>query len=201
LTREEEGGRGGGEDVVGIEEYRQSKKGKSRKVDELKAKYAAASSKKGGGRGFEDEEIPSDDDDDGGMKEGLQFYEEIKKKSVGRKKKKNEKKELKQENNNNNNQKFKHKKRMRGVLLSPHDPGLMEAEGKRGATKKMLDNRGLTRHRPKEQRNPRVRQRQKYDKALKKRRTQVSEFTEKRSMGYGGEATGLKKHLIKSVAL
>ena len=59
---------------------------------------------------------------------------------------------------------------------------------------------GLTPHRKKEQRNPRVKHRKKFDKALKKRRSQVPDFRDHEG-SYGGEKSGIKSNLTKSTKL
>jgi len=74
-----------------------------------------------------------------------------------------------------------------------------KAKGRRKASKKIMQNRGLTRFRRKDIKNPRVHQRVKYKKALQKRRHQVKEF-QGYEHDYGGER-GIKPSLIKSVTL
>ena len=73
---------------------------------------------------------------------------------------------------------------------------------KRKATYRILKNRGLTPHRKKENKNPRVKKRMKYDKALKKlssvRRVAIDKVKVSTSQ-YGGEATGIKANLSRSV--
>ena len=59
---------------------------------------------------------------------------------------------------------------------------------------------GLTPHRKKEQRNPRVKHRKKFDKALKKRRSQIPDMREQGG-SYGGEKSGIKSGLTKSTKL
>jgi U3 small nucleolar RNA-associated protein 3 len=54
------------------------------------------------------------------------------------------------------------------------------------------------RKRKKEDRNPRVKLRNKYEKAKKKRAVQTKEFQTGPSAKYGGEASGVKGNLIKS---
>jgi hypothetical protein len=61
-------------------------------------------------------------------------------------------------------------------------------------------NRGLTPHRRKDIKNPRKKNRMKFDAATVRRKGQVQEV---RAAGgaYGGEATGIKSRLTKSVKL
>ena len=75
------------------------------------------------------------------------------------------------------------------------------AEGeKRKATWKILANKGLTPHRKKENRNPRVKKRIKYDKAKKRLSSYRRVAVDKAKLGrYGGEATGIKANLSRSV--
>lgn len=62
----------------------------------------------------------------------------------------------------------------------------------RNVARNILQNKGLTRKRKKEMRNPRVHKRMKYEKALKARKTMVQEFKGGKQPLYGGEASGLK---------
>lgn len=73
-----------------------------------------------------------------------------------------------------------------------------EVDGRRGITYQIAKNKGLTPHRKKEQRNPRVKHRGKYRKALIRRRGAVrtprTEITR-----YGGEISGIKSTTSRSV--
>jgi len=71
---------------------------------------------------------------------------------------------------------------------------------KRGITYAIAKNKGLTPRRKKEQRNPRVKHREKYRKAKIRRKGQVRTVRTEMQR-YGGEATGIKSHLTKSVKL
>ena len=77
-------------------------------------------------------------------------------------------------------------------------------DGKRGITYEIAKNKGLTPHRKKDVRNPRVKKRKKYDEKMKKLgssgQRQIWKGGEGRG-GYGGEATGIKKGLVRSVKL
>jgi U3 small nucleolar RNA-associated protein 3 len=81
------------------------------------------------------------------------------------------------------------------IMMAEEDT--VEGDDRRGAGKKILENKGLMRA-PKKHKHARVALRAKHDKAITKRRTQVKEFTGKVTEGYGGEATGIKKTLIRS---
>lgn len=77
-----------------------------------------------------------------------------------------------------------------------------DAEGKRKITYQILKNRGLTVKRKKEDRNPRVKRRLKFEKAsikLKSFRRVVD--GDKNAANYEGEVTGIKTNLARSVKL
>ncbi|SPP89279.1 something about silencing protein 10 [Drosophila guanche] len=74
-----------------------------------------------------------------------------------------------------------------------------EAEAvRRGITYQMAKNKGLTPHRKKELRNPRVKHRGKYRKALIRRKGAVR-AVRKETQRYGGEMSGIKATVTKSV--
>lgn len=71
----------------------------------------------------------------------------------------------------------------------------------RGITRQIEKNKGLTPHRPKTSRNPRVKKRLKYEQAKKKLGSRQAVFKGGQSSlqgGYGGEASGISTHLVKS---
>ncbi|KAJ3102994.1 hypothetical protein HDU97_010432 [Phlyctochytrium planicorne] len=71
---------------------------------------------------------------------------------------------------------------------------------KRGSTWAMLTNKGLTPKRKKEDRNPRVKKRMKYDKAKKKLSSIRAVAADKSKIGpYRGELTGIKGNVSKSI--
>jgi len=74
-------------------------------------------------------------------------------------------------------------------------------EGPRSLTRAILKNRGLTPRRSKSVRNPRVKKREKYEKAKKKVRSQKAVYKGGLSgRPYGGEESGISK-TVKSVKL
>ncbi|KAH9948836.1 Sas10 C-terminal domain-containing protein [Amylocystis lapponica] len=77
-----------------------------------------------------------------------------------------------------------------------------DADGPRGLTRAILKNKGLTPHRGKSVRNPRVKKRQKYDKAKKKISSQKAVYKGglAETGRYDGEKSGISK-VIKSVQL
>lgn len=76
------------------------------------------------------------------------------------------------------------------------------ADGKRKISYAIEKNKGLTPHRKKDVRNPRVKKRKKFDEKKKKLASikPVYKGAEGRG-GYGGELTGIKKGLVKSTKL
>ncbi|KAK3918637.1 Something about silencing protein 10 [Frankliniella fusca] len=77
---------------------------------------------------------------------------------------------------------------------------LNEDGSKRAITWQMAKNKGLTPHRKKEQRNPRVKHRNKFRKAKIRRKGQVREARTELKR-YGGEMSGIKKTVTKSIKL
>ncbi|KAI0463713.1 hypothetical protein LJB42_002718 [Komagataella kurtzmanii] len=73
-------------------------------------------------------------------------------------------------------------------------------DGKRAVNYQILKNKGLTAHRKKENRNARVKKRNKYEKAQKKLKSIRAVYTGEQGP-YEGEKTGIKKNLTKSVKL
>ena len=71
------------------------------------------------------------------------------------------------------------------------------APGKRSASHKIMKNRGLTAHKKKIERNPRVKKREAFRKATIRRKGQVRE---QRAGGdaYGGEETGIRAGISRS---
>lgn len=74
------------------------------------------------------------------------------------------------------------------------------AEGKRGINKQIEMNKGLTPHRKKAIKNPRVKQRMRHAKAVINRKGQVRE-AKTHTSGYGGETSGIKASISRSVRM
>lgn len=74
----------------------------------------------------------------------------------------------------------------------------LDKDEKRGATYEIIKNRGLTPHRKKENRNPRVKKREKFEKALVARKGQVRDVIKGAADSYNGESTGIKANLARS---
>lgn len=69
---------------------------------------------------------------------------------------------------------------------------------KRAASYEIMKNRGLTPHRKKANRNPRVKKREAFAKAVVARKGQVREVQSGSATHYGGELTGIKANLSRS---
>ncbi|CAG7955594.1 unnamed protein product [Penicillium salamii] len=89
--------------------------------------------------------------------------------------------------------------RLGGQVYEQEEVG---ADGKRAITYQIQKNKGLHAKRSKDSRNPRVKKRKKYEEKKKKLGStkQLYKGGEGRG-GYGGELTGIKKNLVKSVKL
>lgn len=77
----------------------------------------------------------------------------------------------------------------------------MGEDGKRAINYQILKNKGLTPHRKKEYRNSRVKKRKQYEKAQKKLKSVRQVYDASNRGPYGGEKTGIKKGLSRSVKL
>jgi len=77
------------------------------------------------------------------------------------------------------------------------------ADGRRKTSKRILENRGLSRIRKKHAGNARVSNKNKYEKAVKRRKGAVQEMRQGEGDGatYDGEATGIRTHVKKSQKL
>ena len=83
-------------------------------------------------------------------------------------------------------------------------PVAEETADRRNAGYQIMKNKGLTRKRKKEVRNSRVKYRNKFEKAIIKRKGQVQDAIREGSsnaMGYTGEESGIRTHLKKSTRL
>eukprot|EP00804_Cyclotella_cryptica_P025058 CCRYP_016531-RB/>CCRYP_016531-RB protein AED:0.06 eAED:0.06 QI:189/1/1/1/0.66/0.5/4/434/675 len=89
------------------------------------------------------------------------------------------------------------KKQMYAV--APKYPRLEEeVEGERAIGRAIMKNRGLVAHKPKINRNPRVKKREQYRKALIRRKGAVREVRTGEGHVYGGESTGIKSGISRS---
>jgi U3 small nucleolar RNA-associated protein 3 len=196
---------GGDDDIP----YRERQKEKQMRLD----REAVARLQKQGGADLDDEEPEpmqkrkrEDDTDSGGdsgNESAEEYYELIKSKSKEEKTKKKEE---------YNAARAAEKYVARSVHMRLADTNTIslrpeyteeEADGPRSLTRAILKNRGLTPHRSKSVRNPRVKKRQKYDKAKKKVSSQKAVYKgglAESGGKYGGEKSGISK-VIKSVKL
>ncbi|KAJ3408657.1 hypothetical protein HDV05_004788, partial [Chytridiales sp. JEL 0842] len=125
-------------------------------------------------------ENEDDDDDD---EEGLRLYQSL---SAPQKAKKSARKQMAEEYLSALTDK------------SMHIENDLTSGSKRSTTWSMIANKGLTPHRKKEDRNPRVKKRLKYEKAKKKLKSVRAVAVDKSKVGaYGGEMTGIKTGLAK----
>lgn len=75
-------------------------------------------------------------------------------------------------------------------------------DGKRAINYQIQKNKGLTPHRSKDVRNPRVKKKKKYEEKMKKLGSMKAVYKGGEGRGgYGGEMTGIKKNVVKSVKL
>ena len=83
--------------------------------------------------------------------------------------------------------------------VAPKYPSLEETiDGERAISKKILKNRGLVAHKAKINRNPRVKKREQYRKALIRRKGAIREVRTGEVDQYGGESTGIKSGISRS---
>lgn len=75
---------------------------------------------------------------------------------------------------------------------------MFSSTGERPLSRAILKNRGLVPHKNKLNRNPRVKKREQYRKALIRRRGAVRDIRTDEGHKYGGEATGIKSGLSRS---
>jgi hypothetical protein len=90
----------------------------------------------------------------------------------------------------------RHRSRVETAFMPEEEEPLVD--GKRKVNYDILKNKGLTPKRSKEQRNPRVKQRTKYEKSLKKLKS-FKAVIRAQDKAYVGEETGIKKNLARSV--
>lgn len=83
--------------------------------------------------------------------------------------------------------------------VAPKFPGTDgEVDGERAISRTILKNRGLVAHKAKINRNPRVKHREKYRKAVRNRKGAVREIRQDEGHKYGGEGTGIKSGISRS---
>ncbi|CAM9925806.1 unnamed protein product, partial [Phaeothamnion confervicola] len=85
-----------------------------------------------------------------------------------------------------------------GTLEQELEEEIARTGAKRGATYAIVKNRGLTPHKNKLNRNPRAKKREKYRKAVIRRKGQVRDVRTGEAAAYGGEATGIRSAITRS---
>ena len=75
---------------------------------------------------------------------------------------------------------------------------IVEEGERRPASYEIIKNKGLTPHRAKANRNPRVKKREMFDKKVKARKGQVQDVIKGMAGSYAGESTGIKANLSRS---
>jgi U3 small nucleolar RNA-associated protein 3 len=97
--------------------------------------------------------------------------------------------------------KVKSKKSLKSSLyeVAPKFPrGDTLVDGERAISRTILKNRGLVAHKAKINRNPRVKKKEQFRKALIRRKGSVREVREGEGHKYGGEGTGIKSGISRS---
>ncbi|KIK07982.1 hypothetical protein K443DRAFT_672868 [Laccaria amethystina LaAM-08-1] len=166
--------------------YRERKKEKEARL----AKEAKNKVQHQGGADLDDEEPQShekrrrEEDDEGDAVDSPDEYYELVK--------------------NNSKEKKEQKKAEYKALQAAAKPDLSteDVSGPRSLTRAIMANKGLTPHRPKSVRNPRVKKRQKFEKAKRKISSQKAVYSSgiSDSGRYDGEKTGISK-VVKSIRL
>lgn len=77
----------------------------------------------------------------------------------------------------------------------------LEEGEKRGASHEIIQNRGLRPHKNRINKNPRVKKREQFRKAVIRRKGQVRDVRTGEAGAYGGESTGIKASVAKSRTL
>ncbi|GFR45262.1 hypothetical protein Agub_g6368 [Astrephomene gubernaculifera] len=85
----------------------------------------------------------------------------------------------------------------RAPALAPPAPD-PKTDAARGITDEIQRNRGLTPHRRRDQKNPRKKNRMKFEKAMVRVKGAVQPVRQPEAVAYGGEATGIKTKVAKS---
>ena len=133
-----------------------------------------------GGPDGEDEE-----DEEEGEGKGNAFYQAVQARTAGKKKEKSE------------------AKAARGFAATQKEADMIAPGKKRSASKKIIANKGLMKYRSKEKKNPRVANKIKAKKKETKFKHTGNASANMRTQDvkYSGEATGVRKNVVKSVKL
>lgn len=77
----------------------------------------------------------------------------------------------------------------------------IKEDARRGASREVIKNRGLTPYRSKKRKNPRLKHRKKFELQVTRHKGAVREVRTEKGGGYGGEATGVNVRASKSTKL
>jgi U3 small nucleolar RNA-associated protein 3 len=86
-------------------------------------------------------------------------------------------------------------------LVLPANWKTMSEDDRRAVSRQIKANRGLVRSRPKDRKNPKTANRLRYEKRLVARSGAVQLYKGSQEANYGGQATGIKTTLTKSISL
>lgn len=81
------------------------------------------------------------------------------------------------------------------------DDGIKDKDLRRRASAQVLNNRGLTRYRPRDKKTPRAKNREAFKTAVKKRKSVVRDSVDAKPDSYGGEASGINMRARKGSRL
>ena len=101
-------------------------------------------------------------------------------------------------------QRKKEKEEKKAAAAKPHVYRFKDdvnPESRRGASKQVVKNRGLTRYRPRGKKIPRTKNRLAYDKAVIRRKGAVRDYVGKPGASYSGEASGINISVRKGSRL
>mmetsp|Transcript_17874 Transcript_17874/g.25209 ORF Transcript_17874/g.25209 Transcript_17874/m.25209 type:complete len:506 (+) Transcript_17874:786-2303(+) len=162
--------------VEDVDEPNEDEEALRRGLEMMEAEMGGLESDEDGGGANNNDDYMDDELDDGLDEDGGGFYEQVKKSS-------------------------KAKKAMKKSMyeVAPKYPVLDdEVEGERAISRAIMKNRGLVAHKNKLNRNPRVKKREQYRKAVIRRKGAVREVRTEEGHKYGGETTGIKSGLSRS---
>lgn len=93
------------------------------------------------------------------------------------------------------------KEAFKANVVIPAPWSSLSEDERREISRTIKTNRGLTRSRPKDRKNPRTRNRLRYDKKVIARHGAVQEYKGSETLNYSGQQTGIKATVTKSISL